>query len=750
MFEISLFEWHETTGSLFFDLMTVFHFLTHTFPLCAVLRLLSEYFNYRINMLTLSGLPVEILAEIFSGPNSWMAIMMWKTGDSLLRRKMALGGVRRLHLCMIRSAIVQRKWPQCLGEFRQLIELRYSTYHDLAWSNVTPMLQSLSETIEHLELDGGGAVSILLCHTIPTQSEATAPSYRHHTPQQLTLDPSSTSHFRFASQFPRLRLLSLQQRNPLPNTIYAAPLESLPSSLTSLSINAIIYHFPYELNFQGMPKVSSLSLTSNLLNGSNILNIPSRESILSLQVWNDDLWETLVSCPQILPNLQVPPWVDYDCTDVEDASDDEGMKDHRRQLMPNIRSLSRYDGIDEDFLWRTWFPPRLTTLQLDHGIHQDNAGSFAPIDGKWICTVMPRTVTRFIVSAIDWKEITADIWPPQLRTFKHHYADFVDSRLFHRLPRTLTHLTLWHGVIDGEVTSITNVPMTSSEIDQVWQSGRDALSMEIETWTQTKAWLLRRCKSEPECNWSEYVAQIEKGALFGLPTSLTEMDLITACSHNLMGFLLPPNLVTFNFMANDLIKDYNFWTHLPPRLIDFESHLRPMSMMPSPFAALHSARFIVYLKLTFEKHTFPNLIQGVLGGQLPPNLRYLSLSSYVATLVQVDSLNLPSRLETLHFHGINIQPVNAWLHALPRTLTKLDAAEAHGADLCNLPPHLTSGKLILQSLTFEQLWGLPRSLNSFNVVGMVSNKFFIKFYPFYTLWDESEQVRLEQWNEAHK
>lgn len=687
----------------------------------------------------LVDLPVDILAEIFTGPNSWMATMMWRTGDSLLRRKMALGGVRRLHL----TSSVSKKWPKCLYDFRHLVELRFFSHAE----NFTPMLVGLSDTIEHLELNGGDAVSILLCGKSSAQFDAAMPTDQDIMSQNDKQDSSSATFFRFDAQFPLLRHLTLSQTlsiNPV-SELNAAPLASLPSSLTSLKI-AVNYHGSSELNFQGMPKVSTLSLSSNLLNSTNIHKIPSPESITSLEVWDSKLWTLLAtSQPPIFPNLLIPPWDPYEYWKDEDDEAWE-LLDHEGHLPQNIRSLCKLEDIDDTFLWATRFPPGLTSLEIDGDSYNNSAESFPSINAKWILMVMPRTLTRFIVSAIDWSDITANIWPPQLSTLKHRHAEFIDPRLFHRLPRTLTDLELSHGTPESDLMFLSQISIQPFEIDELWQLGRSALTMETQLWTKTKERLLRRCESEPEGDWREYVSNIENGALFGLPTSLTEIKFNSACATQLMGFLLPPNLVNFDIRTTNEVRQYKLWKHPPPSLIDFKFTFRSISSSP-PFDSIAAARFLVYFTLSLEKPIVLSVLRGITT-HLPPNLLYLSITAESDTALPIEDLALPSRLETLILVGIIIQPVKAWFHVLPRSLTYLRVPEAHGADLCHLPPHLTHFSARLQTLTFPQLYALPRSLCRFEYGWIVYNIFLPTLKPFYTLWDEPEEVRLAQWKEA--
>lgn len=94
---------------------------------------------------------VDVLAHILDGDFSWAALMLWKSGDRLLRSKLINGGVKHMDLRMTKAQ-TQANWPRCLKDFK-LVSL--SVAHDKGFSSLDDVrteLQLLHTGIQRLEL----------------------------------------------------------------------------------------------------------------------------------------------------------------------------------------------------------------------------------------------------------------------------------------------------------------------------------------------------------------------------------------------------------------------------------------------------------------------------------------------------------------------------------------------------------------------------------------------------------------------
>ena len=691
-------------------------------------------FNYRLlSEMKLSDLPVSILADIFTGSNSWMAIELWKTGDSLLLRKMASGGVLNLHLqAHMNSSSV---WPRCLKNFRlKSLHLSLSTWSD-EYTDIRPLISELHHGLYSLELIVAGAMSALLCHSIaPRPSSSSITFTTPQTSSSRIENDLSTPLFSFGSQFPQLRHLYIGKNCPLPKTLHLAPLSLLPPSLTSLRIQTDHWN---QISFEGIPKLSKLVLSPNLLDEKNVVTLPCADSLTSLQVGNYELWDFLATHPDVLPNLVEFPWQFVDMRTVRDESMQHLWNPVNHQWLPNIERFRDDHFQISDFSGHS-LPPTLTSLDIANWDKEE-----ITVNAQWIQKVLPRTVTQFTVQNIDWSEVEAEIWPFNLSTLRLTKIRFIDPLDFHRLPRDLKSYSVKH--VQKMMPVIPDRPIAANNFETDAKAlGRVCLDKDLVKWIAIKERLLHRSDSVLGSDWKAYVAQVESGSLFGLPLSLTHLSLSVRFNVEGLNLLLPPNLTKVKCLASTALPDDKFWAHLPPHLIDCSlklgvvnvdnSHWNwPLWSIDNPIeTAMYNSKFLVYLSLAIDS----DLIIKEIFHLIPPSVRHLNVKAREMTIAADLLRTLPSCLETLHLFISEVERKDDWLASVPRSITSLRGPTAVGEDLVNLPPSIVHLQLRLQTLSFDELMSLPRSLQSFIPgTAVVDNRFFANLRPFNKIWE---------------
>ena len=222
-------------------------------------------------------------------------------------------------------------------------------------------------------------------------------------------------------------------------------------------------------------------------------------------------------------------------------------QDENGSILPNLLELgvSLYPSHFSELysaIGEKWSLPikEIQVLTPPHDYRTPTARAFFEFP---VCSRMfPPTLTRLKTGRIDWHNIPdSSIWSPSLTHIELDTYEYLRNVHFPKLPRGLVTLR-WYGPVD-----LGTFGYPYSDTDAM-DSGRICLEgIDAEKWSQVRVklnaygdTLLDKDRRE---ELEDYISEVERGALFGLPVTLEELSFRFIGCQNLTMGLLPP-LVT--------------------------------------------------------------------------------------------------------------------------------------------------------------------------------------------------------------
>lgn len=679
----------------------------------------------------LSDLPATVLALILDGQASWNALTLWQTGSSKLQAKLRSGGITQMDLSyppIGRPA----NWPRCLQEFR-LHSLRISSgRHLLPLHSLRAAFMRLHSGIKVLELSiPGGAEAFsenATCVVTSPDEEDDEKAGEHGTGSnsehpsspgqeedeknesaephaQHSLSHLDESEVRLSDlwdphkAFPSLESLKLSYvgGNDPSITFDCGALSMVPASVKHLELQHIAY-----IKWSSLPQ--------------------GLQSLLDFQIHHpEDPTEVIKSLPKSLTHIRsTANWeIYYDCL---------------REELPNLAVLEGGSlGIGaEDFslpnFVRGHFNLITPLAQLSESIpgHIETLNVMSPVDlGK--THFLPSSLTSFQTrDLLITEHSTLPHWPSTLTELSIRYN--LQPQHFHLLPRTLK-------TLHTETSRISNRKLTASpsnltEADCLRNGLALIAGVDARAWQKARSDLIEYGKTRNGVDSefaSAYIAHVESGGLWGLPVSLTQISFESKIWDFGAKIVLPPYLRSFSAGADTLISNQSRYLELLPPFMsnlnmegdcakwEFVKQWSPSNPCVHFLNMAHLREIIIQKSGSETSTLYLNLIPLLPRGLLSLHLR-CGLPNFEASVLR----DLPPSLtELVLWPRGGINPLNAWLHTLPRSLMKLIIDSPHRAvdefDLVNLPPGLTELSVPMEKLTFDTLWTIPRSIRRFGV-----------------------------------
>ena len=471
----------------------------------------------------------------------------------------------------------------------------------------------------------------------------------------------------------------------------------LPRNLRSFSCHSISKDAPAECFKDLPPNLTSFSVTSSL-SPQKLDFLPKSLTYLSHQALDSDGVAYLAQNPHVLPNLVEFPYDNGRHLKPEEWAGE--------RLPVNILSLSTYN----------LSPDRLFPIIPQYLLLLRTAGSSSPlhISAQHICTYLPKSLTTFEVEALDWSDISSNIWPTSLTRFRIFNDSAAGPAHFHRLPRTLLYLTINAQRSQQAPTTQEMSPEEEASLRALGQASIAGPDRGL--WNRLKHSLISRT-IDPFTAAEEYIDQVEKGGLYGLPLSLLELTLCHYSGNIPNALLIPPQVNTlYLYYERPLTQSTNFFGLLPPSLtttsvlqLTTPSSWDVFRTGAAATSPLRNSTRLVDISWMVDEEIEPYL------DFLPRNLRNLKILSD-QTLTEEALSKLPLHLESLTV-SLKAMPLDPgrWLSALPRSLLHLRVSTPYGTwfegeHVHFFPPRLESLVFCVRNLKLEHFWSLPRTL----------------------------------------
>lgn len=641
----------------------------------------------------LFDLPEDVLARILDGETSPIALTLWKTGCPALLARLSNGGVRNLELqCIYRVKVMT--WPRCVKEFKlHHLSIKGKKSTDLPVHLLQNELKCLHRGLRTLVIHSSSA-----CDAIFTPSSQTLVSTDANSDAQPSNDhPTEASlnatEWDLNDTFDALETLKLFGEESRIFHLTARALARLPRSLSRLALYGNAHLFEGARFETSLPKLQRFT-TSEIL-PFNLALLPQHVTRLGGQFLDIPQLQELASVfPTILPKLQniscVPVPVDNAGNSPLQASNGN-WPSYIKAMM--LKTQGRAP---------TTLPPSLTLLRIaDYDLALDND----------FIKVLPSTLTSLDVSTIDWSVLDPILWPSLLTSLSCARSNHFGPHSFSNLPRTL--LSLNTGA-DGR---------TSRALDTEYplKAGLSLIAgADRHLWSTLKMKLIEDGKRDGgrlESKITAYIAAVERGELFGLPLTLTNLrssDLNIDVGVNL---LLPPRLELISFKLAPFAQTSIFWHLLPPSLhtlsafglqsnhgSEWEVLSVPIPSQSTLYQQNSLRSLTIFFTDVYSKH---HLFE-----YLPRSLSQLVTA--VGDPIYADKLReLPPYLTSLNLmtNTNKIVPEESWATHLPKGLQRLFCgAPLYGSDIKNLPRNLDTIYCSLARTTIDDLLTAPRSL----------------------------------------
>ena len=334
---------------------------------------------------------------------------------------------------------------------------------------------------------------------------------------------------------------------------------------------------------------------------------------------------------------------------------------------------------------------------------------------------LPRGLTSLSVSEIEWKDIDASTWPSTLTNLSLIHSHSFTIECLHMLPRQLKHCAI------GTHQQTTYQPIHPYDFDLLCELGRNSVATDP-LWPSLKHEIMAyRSASVTLEALESYIKSIESGRLFGLPLTLTSLQLPHLLLPTTAKLLLPPRV---SRVIHDLHNDESpqcahlsalLLESLPPMTsayfeINYKYGVSVNSLQNTLLSDTLSPSRLSSLKLSGPDFR----VSEDLFRNLPQTITFLSLTPHDYNGIDPEHLQLQSlpNLKSLEL-GANIlkNPLDPWVHYLPRTLEKLHTPFMIliGHHVKDLPPNLTSLYCSFFELSLPQILDLPLKLSSLQI-----------------------------------
>ena len=660
----------------------------------------------------LSSLPIDVFRLIFNGPNSVLAIQLWKSGDRRLAHQLANGGVTEMDLRHRLAKIAHSRWPKMLKYLKLSslsIEANLSDSIETLRKELCSLHRGLRELAIHNPIGPLGTFCLALFQRLEGPHEAIPPAVIESNGAQ-TLNLSS-NYLRLCNVFPELTVLSVTSNAGL---IELSPehLQLLPRQLTSLKLFAVL-----PMQCSGLPpRLTSLELSSDR------------------EVYLDSI---ISGFPSTLQHIDIQPSKASFCY----LLSDDGIKRFptlQLRFCPRICFMaSQIDKLPSYAMWN-----RVQTLEMPQYTTPPPLGNgfVLPSSLTSLCLPelddfniavhpLPKMLTHLEVGELNWEPIKSNhfLFPISLRSFATQKAP-AGVRHFYLLPRKLEHL---------EWRKFDALGATLNQPDSLF------LDFIVQFTKATDGKILDAMHEEsiqhPSLTYSsDNIRAIQHGYHFGLPLTLKSLDL--QILYGVTPLTMPPHLTTAILGKGSAPYPRYLLQSLPPSLTKLQifpssqegyqpfcteskTIVHPSTAHPSTRAhgTTHPSTGSSPSSALALQHSTSQQSPSGLVELLPRGLKHLiSQSVEVQTWYTMRGLALlPQGLVSLHlFSTSGIAYTPGWVEILPKTITELSVELwIFGEDLHLLPPSLVDLTGRLKEVTSLHILALPMTMRRLRTRG---------------------------------
>ena len=463
---------------------------------------------------------------------------------------------------------------------------------------------------------------------------------------------------------------------------------------------------------------------------------PLPHSITDLKIYlTDSALCELLHNPQILPNLKSFPTADHSF----------GLPGFRSRIrsgtplpanMTTLEMFARPSSCDK-------LPAALTSFTLEN-----NGWAQVTICYNDIM-VLPRGLTYLRIKDIDWKDVDTSMWPSTLTTLIILELPF-SFNWFELLPRRLTSFSVINRDVFQDVILNPNYAALCT-------TGQASLQLDLALWTSMKYEMLQMGTSANIEAVNAYIKSVESGRFYGLPLTLTHLNIPRMTLNDDSLLVLPPNLATLEIHELPGLNNPPLFGAFSPtsaatHVTVHANHvlLSPGDVIPS-MSSLYNFASLTWL--TLAEHAAFSVSE--LFKYLPRTLlklEFLDGEILDPWTTHSEALkDLPQNLEYLTFWGdFSDDNVGQWSHFLPKTLKTLIMPQQsiNGLSFKDLPPKLETLHCTFYDVELSQILDLPRTLASLSVYrGMKSDSLpdwsideawqslLSAFRPFWRVWE---------------
>ena len=370
----------------------------------------------------------------------------------------------------------------------------------------------------------------------------------------------------------------------------------------------------------------------------------------------------------------------------------------------NIVEMSIYHGIltEEATLKNGFF---VLTLPASWDVAWKKGSFFNAPTALWLSEELPKSLTKLSLESIDWKsDHSHPTWPATLTSFELKYGAF-SSPNFSSLPRNLKELYV---KTIGPSSSAADIP------DLLLQGQTFLNTIDEQKWRELKLELQsdrdRELDDLQKTQFDEYIAEVEKGRLYGLPLTLERIVVRDGYPHSGDIPLYPPKLrITDSFfsLCSSALET------LPPRSLTQLTIRVYLHDRIGPTHVLNSLKQSKSVKKFTLVHYQDSRCDYMLPW-VPRDLFELSLDSHL--IADIDLGKLPQHLRVLHIHRPPPNVAQLWADLMPKTLTVLHIPQwvLQGSDCSKMPPLLERLIVKVSNLfpfSMEQFEQLPSTLH---------------------------------------
>ena len=678
----------------------------------------------------LSDFPVDVLAHILNGEVSYASILFWKSGDRQMMEKLSKGGITHVELEDSNERVPGR-WPRCLKNFK-LSSLSIAQGHGFeSLAEVHNELRQLHQSLEKLELLFIGALKAIF----PTTSSVLRRQVSHYQSitegddnveiEELSSISSGTSRKRAREEdVDDEQMLPLKDGSYDSNKRMKLGEGSMDQSFGNMVWNMNSTH-PRLRHLTINPRFETVTLDACLLP-----HLPT--SLETLTLYTIDISGEGLNFQALFPQLMefnlhacsLPKSFSLECLP---ASLVRSNIVYRVEHIPLAYSI----------------PSRITSLTITDTTTTSRGAILQPL--------LPPTLTHFAITpdsltGSDISSFDPLLWPPSLTSF---CAKLFQSQ-YPYLPRGLKILKIQSPLSFSNWIEESEEDESDDEPDSQFaflEAGRNTLnSIDAQKWSNIKEYLFEDALTMENNGIARmeavhrYITKVEKGALYGLPLSLTTFKACVMYDEEFSSFILPPNLTSADMGLYTLMTySTTFFDLLPSSL----THLGIYSSMPVDreegvvwkIMLVEDARQLwLYNHPNLKSMSFPARAAHISNDSYPEMHCYTKILPRGLVNLEILARDLdvgpeleflPPKLTRLALDSSRSTPQESWLSYLPPGLKHLVVSSTyfHPTDFAQLPPSLESFSCTLNNEDPEMspvpfMNALPASLRSFRMADL--------------------------------